>query len=160
MISDALSDEQTEKIDDLCERFGNLCGAINWDDLLGKEFVHAGRYVTPFTGSPYEGIILGRGDGSKLDANYKALRSILEECVKLIESNGGEGQVSVKETKKDDFTCSVFAPSESPNIGIAVGKWKDVIVFGFGGLGMMEESVKLLQGSGEAKGLITTDRFN
>ncbi len=158
MISDAMDDEQLEKVDEIREKFSGLCKAVNWGELFSKESVHAGRYVVPAAGSPYEGILLGRLDKEKSVQSYAAVKSIMEELVRLIEANGGQG-MSVTEVHKDDFTMAVFGPTALPSLGVAVGYWKDVIIFGFGGLGMMEDSVKLLKGSKDVKALVDTDRF-
>ncbi|MEK6643469.1 MAG: hypothetical protein AABZ08_06125 [Planctomycetota bacterium] len=159
MISDAMDDDQVEKVDEIREEFSGLCQAVKWGEIFGKESVHAGRYVMPAVGSPYEGILLGRVDKDKSAVAYGAMKAILEELVRLIESNGGQGTVAVTEIHKDDFTMAVFGPNGMSNLGIGVGYWKDVIVIGFGGLGMMEDSVKLLKGTGDGKALINTDRF-
>lgn len=158
MISDAMDDEQLEKVDEIREKFSGLCKAVNWGELFAKESVHAGRYVLPAVGSPYEGVLLGRLDKEKSVQSYAAVKAIMEELVRLIEANGGQG-MAVTEIHKDDFTMAVFGPSALPSLGVAVGYWKDVIIFGFGGLGMMEDSVKLLKGSKDVKALVDSDRF-
>ncbi|MBI5762798.1 MAG: hypothetical protein HZA51_04650 [Planctomycetes bacterium] len=158
MISDAMDDEQVEKVDEIREKFSGLCKDVNWGELFAKESVHAGRYVLPAAGSPYEGILLGRLDKEKSVKAYGAVKAIMEELVRLIEANGGQG-MAVTEIHKDDFTMAVFGPSALPSLGVAVGYWKDVIIFGFGGLGMMEDSVKLLKGSKDVKALVDSERF-
>lgn len=159
LVSDMMSDEQAEQVDALTERFSDLCKSVDWSELVAKEVVFAQRYVTPVAGSPYEGIVLCRLDKEKAATNYKAIKAIMEEVAKLIEARGGKGEVAVTETKSDDFIRAVFGPTSAPTIGIAVGAWKDVLVIGFGGLGLMDDSVNLLRGKGPSKSLVSTDRF-
>ncbi|HUN80507.1 MAG TPA: hypothetical protein VMV81_03260 [Phycisphaerae bacterium] len=159
MVSDAMSDEQAEQVDTLSKQFGDLWSAIDWNAFFGTETVHAGRYVMPFTGSPYEGVLMGRCDPAKAEANYLAIKAILTELAKLIESKGGAGAVTVTETERDGLKLTVFGPASVPNLGLAVAAKKDVLFLGFGGLSLMEDCARHLSGSSQTKTLASTERF-
>ena len=159
MISDAMSDEQAEQVDQLSKRFGDLWKAVDWDALLKNEMVHAGRYVMPVSGSPYEGVLMGRSTVEKTQANYTAIKALLAELVKVVETHGSKGEVSLTESERNGSQVAVFGPAAAPNIGFAIGAWKDVLVIGFGGLGLMDDCVKHLSGSSQTMTLASTDRF-
>ena len=160
LITDAVPDEQIDEVEDIADRFGTLTKKVDWAALFQKEMVFAQRFHSSPQGSFYaEGVILGRIDKQKAPANYAALKSILDEIVKLIETKAGKGTVSVKEVKRDGFTIATLASPKAPGLGVHLALWNDVIIFGYGGSGMIDESIALLKGSAKKPGLVTTPRF-
>ena len=91
LITDKVSDEQLDKIEKTREQFTTLFAKVDWADLFGKEMIYAGRLSGDLTsGTPYEGLLIGRMDSSKkAAANCESLKAILQEVVTLIETESG-----------------------------------------------------------------------
>lgn len=158
VVSDNLDEDDLDKIEMLRKQFGDVCEAVDWADIVSREMVFAQRYVTPVGGSPYEGVLLGQMDAESAESNYEAVKALLEQLVKFIESRGGKG-AAVREEQKDGWKLAVFGPVQAKGVGIAVAQCEDVIAFGFGGLAMLEDSVALLRGKGHSKALVDSPRF-
>ena len=92
LVTEKVSDEQLDKIEDLREQFTTLCAKVDWADLFGNEMIYAGRLSPTITnGSPYEGLLIGRaGSAKKAAANVENLKAILDEVAKLIEAESGD----------------------------------------------------------------------
>lgn len=161
MIADSMSDEQLEAMEGIHEQFHGLCGKVEWGKLFETEFVHVGRFVQlrPGVITPYEGVLLGRLDKKQAEANYLALKSILEEIVKLADAHGAEGAVKVAEIKMEDLTLSGIVPPGSTAPVIGVGYWEDVIAVSFGSPALLQDCIALLKNKSKTPGLISTDRF-
>jgi len=160
MIADAIPDEQSEEFESIIESFGGLCKKVEWGKLFKQEMVFAQRFSTPAPGMLYaEGVVLSRLDKKSASANYAALKSVLDEISKFIEAKAGEDIVAVAETNRDDITMSTLGPATMPGIGVSIAVWQDIIVIGYGGSTMIDESIALLRGTSQKPGLVTTARF-
>lgn len=160
LVSDSVPDEQIEEFENISETFSGLCKKVKWGELFDKEMVFAQRFNTPVPGMfPAEGVLLSRLDKKSAATKYAALKSILKELGKFIEAKAGEGVVTVSETKRNDITISTLGPQEMPGIGVSVAVWQDIIILGFGGSTMIDESIALLKGTGKKPGLASTPRF-
>ena len=161
MIADSMSDEQLETMEGIHEQFHGLCEEVEWGGLFETEFAHVGRFVPlrPGVITPYEGVLLGRLDEERAEANYLAMKAILEEVIKLAEAHGAEGVFKVAEIKMDDLTLTGIIPPGATGPVIGVGYWKDVIAVSFGGSTLLSDCVDLLKNKSKSPGLVTTDRF-
>jgi hypothetical protein len=158
MISDAMDEEQLEQVEEIKTRFTDLCGKVEWHHLFEKEMIHASRYVAPVSGSIYEGIFMGRMSREQVAANYSALKSILEEVVRLVEAHGHKGDIAVTEQERDGYDMAVLGPTKAPGIGLVVAARGDVIALAFGPA-IVEECMALLSEKSQSRGLVSTDRF-
>jgi hypothetical protein len=160
ICTETMNDESLEVAEDLRERFGTLCGQVDWCELFTKEMIHVGRFSIPTAGgSPYEGLIMGRMDPKKADANYTALRSILSELVKFANAQAGEPVVQVIESEADGVKLAGLAPMGMPTAVVAVAQWKDTVAVSFGGQALMAECIDLLRGESNIDPLIQSKRF-
>ena len=160
LITDAVPDEQIEEVENIAETFKGLCKKVKWDELFHGEIVFAQRFNTPTPGMLYaEGVILTRLDKKSAANNYAALKSILDELSKFIETKAGEGVVTVSETKRNDISISTLGPQAVPGVGVSVAVWKDIIIISYGGTSMIDESIALLKGTSKKPGLASTPRF-
>jgi len=159
MISDSMEDEQLEQVEQLKSEFADLCRAVDWGEMFSREMVHAGRYVKPVAGMPYEGIFLGRLDSRDAEKNYKALKALLEQLSRFIETKAGKVVTTVTESRRSDWKAAVLSLVQAPNMGLAVACHDDVLAVAFGGLSILDDCIGLLSGEGRAKPLISTGRF-
>jgi hypothetical protein len=160
LVMEHVEDDKLEMIEDIQSRFTKLCGEVDWEHLFSKEHVFAMRFFSPVPQAfAPEGVILGRMEKGQAQENYKHFKAILDEVVKLVESQGGKGALTINEVSKDGYTLASIGPAEAPALGISVAAYKDVIAIGFGTSALLEESIGLLKGTSENKGLIQTERF-
>lgn len=160
MITDPLSEEKLDAIEELKERFSKLGEKVQWCELFGKEMVYAGRFIVPIAhGSPYEGLVMGRMDGDQAAANYAALKALLAEFVKLVESDYGEGVLTLTETNEDGVKIATLAHRDLAGLVFSIANDQDVIALSFGGPTLLNESMMLLQGSAKRKGMLQAARF-
>lgn len=90
LIIDVMPEEGADQIEAVIDRFKTHFTAIEWSEMFGKEMVHIGRLSpTITTGSPYEGVLIGRMDPKAAEANYGHLKAILDEITKLAQENSG-----------------------------------------------------------------------
>ena len=160
LIMGFVDDEDLDAVEDLAERFGDLCGKVEFGDLFEKEFLYTARFDSSLPGIPmlYEGVIAGRSDKKKAQANYDAFTAILYEVARLIDSEE-EGSVSVTEKKAHGATIAMLGIPAAPGIGFGVAVRKDVVVISLVGQSIMDETLKLLDGSSKAKRLKDSKRF-
>lgn len=161
LVMENVDDEQLEMVEDLHERFGTLCHAVDWSELFGTEMIWAGRFYRPFPQAfQFEGVLAGRMTKEKAAANYKALKALLEEIVKVVETQGGEGVLKVTEDKADGITTAALEVLAVPGMKvISISAWKDTIVIGVGGTQIARDAVALLQGKSDKKALLDSPRF-
>lgn len=160
LVTEKVPDEELDKIEELREQFGGLCGDVAWGELFSNEMIYAGRLNgLPQNGSPYEGVLIGRMK-SKKDAagNYKALKAILEEIVKLVEAKSGEKAVSLGELEIDGITFTTFGPSVLPQM-VCLGSRDDLVIVSLFNRSILQDSMGLLKGSSKKGGLVETERF-
>jgi hypothetical protein len=159
MVIDAMNDENADKAEDLREKFTKLTGEVQWCKLFDQEMIYAGRFIAPSPASPvpFEGVLLGRLSAAEAQTNYKGLKTVIEEVVKLFESEGAEGIVTSNETKEGDISIVRLTPTGLPTVGICVASWKDIVAISYGGTSIIEECVKLLKDEG--KGLTSSPKF-
>ncbi len=160
MLTDSVSEEKLDAIEELKERFSKLCEKVQWSELFSKEMIYAGRFIVPIAhGSPYEGLVMGRMDGEKAAANYAALKGLLAEFVKLVETDYGEGVLTLTETNEDGVKMATLAHRDLAGLVLSIANDKDVIALSFGGPTLLNESMMLLQGSAKKKGMLQASRF-
>jgi hypothetical protein len=159
MVIDAMNDENADKAEDLRERFTKLVGEVEWGKLFDQEMIYAGRFIQPGPGSPvpFEGILIGRLSAAEAKANYKGLKTVMDEVVKLFETEGAAGIVTVTESNEHNVSIVRLTPAGMPSVGVCVASWKDIIAISYGGTSIVDECVKLLQNEG--KSLIDSPRF-
>ena len=160
LITDKVSDEQLDKIEDIRDRFTTLCAKVDWGELFGKEMIYAGRMSgMVVNGSPYEGLLIGRLESSKkAAANCESLKAILQEIAKLIETESGEKAVSLGEVEIEGVKFTTFGPDMLPQL-ISLGSQDDLIIVSIFNRTMLQDALALLKGSSKAPGLIQTEKF-
>lgn len=160
LIMGFVDDEDLDAVEDLAERFGDLCGKVKFNDLFEKEFLYAARFETSLPGIPmlYEGVIVGRSDKKKARANYDAITAVLYEVARLIDAEN-EGSVSVTENKEHGATIAMLGIPEAPGIGFGVAVREDVVVISLVGEAIMDNTLALLDGTSKAKRLKDSKRF-
>ena len=159
LITDSVSDEQIEAVEEIQERFGELCGKIAWSDLCAKEMVNAGRIKTGPGYMFYEGVVLGRSDKKKALANFEAIKALAQELVKLIETEAGEGMASLTESKMHHAKTVTLAFQQFGGAGASLALRDDVVIITFGGNSILSDVLARLDGTAKDRGLIATDRF-
>lgn len=161
LVTDAMSDETLEQVEEIQDQFSTLCGQVDWGSLFSQEMLHVGRMTMPQgpISSMYEGVMLGRMDAKSAAANYKSLKGILTQIVALVDSRAGEGIVRLVEEEKDGVFIAGIVPAGATGPMLSVGHCKDVIAISFGGGGILPECMELLYGKGDKKGLASTARF-
>lgn len=161
LVMENVDDEQLEMVEDLHERFGTLCRAVDWSELFGTEMIWAGRFYRPFPQAfQFEGVLAGRMTNEKAAANYKALKALLEEIVKVIEAQAAPGVLKVTEDKTDGITTAALEVLAVPGLKVvSISAWKDTIVIGVGGTQIARDAVALLQGKSDQKALVDSSRF-
>ena len=160
LIMGFVDDEDLDAVEDLAERFGDLCGKVEFNDLFEKEFLYTARFETSLPGIPmlYEGVIAGRSDEKKARANYDAITAVLYEVARLIDAEN-EGSVSVAEKKAHGATIAMLGIPAAPGIGFGVAVRKDVVVISLVGEAIMDKTLALLDGTSKAKRLKDSKRF-
>jgi hypothetical protein len=160
LITDQVPDEELDKIENMKEQFSTLCGEVEWGALFGKEMIYAGRFSSgPLTGSPYEGLLIGRLESKKqAAANCTALKAILKEVVELVEAQAGEKVVALGETEVEGQKFTTFGPAFMPQM-ISLGGQDDLIILSLFNRSMLQESMALLKGASKKQGLVETPRF-
>lgn len=160
LVTDLIPDEDLEEIESIVDQFSGLVKAVNWGDWFEKELVYCGRFdpAQIGMGSPYEGIVMGRSDKKSAASNYKALKAILNQVVKLVESED-EDAVSVEEIKLHGATVARLVPAEFPASVISIGYRDDVVFASLFGDRLVKECMRLLDGGSKTEALIDTKRF-
>ncbi len=160
LVTDQIPDEDLEEIESVLDQFSDLVKAVKWGELFEKEFLYCGRFEPTQIGkgSPYEGIVMGRSDDKSAASNYKALKAILEQVVKLIEEED-EGAVAVEETQIHGATVARLVPRSFPASVISIGYRDDVVFVSLFGDRLVRECTGLLEGKAKGEALIETNRF-
>jgi hypothetical protein len=160
LITEKVSDEQLDKIEDMRERLGTLFKKVDWGELFGKEMIYAGRMSGLIeNNSPYEGLLIGRLEsGKKAAANCENLKAILQEIVKLVEAESGEKSIVLGEVEIEGVKFTTFGPEVLPQF-ISVGSREDLVIVAIFNRSMLQDALALLKGSARTKGLIETEKF-
>lgn len=160
LITNAMNEEQLETVEDVRDRFGELCQRVDWCDLFGGEMVHAGRFsMTAPMGSPYQGFIMGRMDKQRAAANYEALLALMKELIAFAEARGAKSALTLTETEEDGVSIAGLTPEGAPFAVIGIARRDDIITVHLMGAQYVQEGFALLRGDSKKQPLIETKRF-
>ncbi|MCB9851524.1 MAG: hypothetical protein H6819_00390 [Phycisphaerales bacterium] len=163
MVTEEVPDENLAEIEELKERFTELCGKVGWDELFEKEMLYSGRFANLGPSAPpmYEGMVLGRmKDTETASKNYEAVHAILTELAKLTEAKPDVPNLVVTtESRKDGLTLAKASFAEIPFMEFNVGLRKDVIIITFGSPKILADALANLSDDKEAKRIVETPRF-
>jgi hypothetical protein len=160
MITEKVSDEQLDKIEELREQFSTLAAKVEWADLFGNEMIYAGRLSPAIAnGSPYEGLLIGRlPSAKKAAANTESLKAILAEVAKLVEAESGDKAVGLGEVEIEGVKFTTFGPDVLPQV-ICLGCRDDLVILSIFNRSLLQEALGLLSGSSKTPRLIDSEKF-
>ncbi len=164
LITETVPDENLAEIEEIKERFSELCDKVNWGELFEKEMLYSARFasIAPSAPAMYEGLVIGRlKNAEAASRNYEALHAILTELSKLIEAKAGKPALIVTtESRKDGLTLAKASLPEMPFMEFNVGVRKDTIFITFGSPQILADALTNLSDDKGAKRIIETPRFS
>lgn len=163
MVTEEVADENLAEIEEVKERFTELCGKVGWEELFEKEMLYSGRFANLGPSAPpmYEGMVLGRmKDADTAKKNYEAIHAILTELGKLTETKPNVPNLIITtESNKDGLTLAKASFAEVPFMEFNVGLRKDVVIITFGSPKILADGLANLSNDKEARRIVETPRF-
>ncbi len=163
----AMDDQGRAEFERVCDRFGTLCTAVDWDSLGGGEFAFAERmnaaqvFGDNVAVGPPDIVLLFRQTSGDPAANFTALSGMLEALVDEINGMAG-ADLQIETSARGEMQLTVFdalkSVSQAPDLVFSIGQYKDVVMFSLG-VGLRDEVADMLNGANAGKSIADSPRY-
>ncbi len=159
LMTENVSDEDLDTIEETRERFGGLISNVDWGKLFEKEMIYTARMSSRLEQpSPYEGLLIGRMTGKLAEKNHGNFKELMQALADTITEQAGEQILIVGETKIEGVPMTTLGVAEAPHL-ICIGNRDDLLVISLFNRTLLQDALKLLRGKGDVEGLTQSDRF-